>query len=283
MAVGVSGALRNQVCIWVHLFDILVQLAARQMLSQVQTFFLLFSSLLALGQEGPAPPQTSSGSTASSPVIVVGFLGGFVRHDNLIHSPVQLAARLREDYPSGVYVEAFENRRRKKARAKILQLLDTDHDGTLSLEEKQRARIVIYGISWGASASVTLARELQRDGIPVLLTIQVDSISKIRQNDAFIPANVAEAANFYQPDGLLHGRSEIHAADAKHTRIIGNFKFDYRAHPLSCAKYPWFERYFAKSHTEIECDPIVWSQVESLIRSKLPTAEPRDAARSSSQ
>jgi hypothetical protein len=215
--------------------------------------------------------------------MVVGFVGGFVRHDNVIHSPVQLAVRLRKDYPSDVYVETFENRRRENAHAKILKLLDANHDGTLSAEEKQQARIIIYGVSWGASESVTLARELESDGIPVLLTIQVDSVSKIRQNDALIPANVAEAANFYQPDGLLHGRSEIHAADAGRTRIIGNFRFDYKAHPVSCAKYPWYDRYLAKSHTEIECDPAVWNRVESLIRSKLPMAEPRDAARTSSQ
>jgi hypothetical protein len=117
----------------------------------------------------------------------------------------------------------------------------------------------------------------------VLLTIQVDSVSKIRQDDALIPANVAEAANFYQPDGLLHGRSEIHAADAKRTRIIGNFRFDYKTHPVSCAKYPWYDRYLAKSHTEIECDPVVWDRVESLIRSKLPAAVPRAPARLASQ
>jgi len=29
---------------------------------------------------------------------------------------------------------------------------------------------------------------------------------------------------------------------------------------------------FMKYHTEIECDPAVWKQVESLIRSKLPVA-----------
>lgn len=253
------------------------------MVSSIQTFSLLFSGLLALGQEVSARPPHTTEATAPSPVIVVGFLGGFVRHDNLIHSPVQLAARLRKDYPSGVYVEALENRRREKAHARILQLLDANHDGTLSVEEKQQARIIIYGVSWGASESVTLARELEKDGIPVLLTIQIDSVSKIRQNDALIPANVAEAANFYQPDGLLHGRSEIHAVDAGRTHIIGNFRFDYGAHPVSCSKYPWYDRYLAKSHTEIECDPVVWNRVESLIRSKLPSAEPREAARTSSQ
>ena len=47
----------------------------------------------------------------------------------------------------------------------------------------------------------------------MLLTIQVDSISKRGENDALIPANVAEAINFYQPNGLLHGQAQIRAAD----------------------------------------------------------------------
>lgn len=241
------------------------------MLSSIRIFSLLCSALLAFEQEGPTLPPTSSKPGTSPPVIVIGFVGGFIRHDDLVHGPVQLAARLRQDYPSGTYVEAFENRQREKANAAILRLLDANHDGTLSSEEKQSARIIIYGISWGASESVMLARQLQTEGIPVLLTIQVDSISKIRQDDALIPANVAEAANFYQPDGLLHGRPEIRAADAARTRILGNFRFDYKAHPISCPKYPWYDRFFAKTHTEIECDPVVWKQVESLIRSKLPT------------
>jgi hypothetical protein len=253
------------------------------MQTSIRTISLLLSSVLVHGQTGSASLVMSSMASSLPPDIVIGFVGGFVRHDNLVHSPVQLAARLRDAYPSGVYVEAFENRHRENAHRKILQLLDTNRDGSLSAEEKQHARIIIYGISWGASESVALARELENDGVPVLLTIQVDSVSKTRQNDALIPANVAEAANFYQPDGILHGRPEIHAADAARTRIIGNFRFDYGANPISCDKYPWYDRIFAKSHTEIECDLRVWNQVESLIRSKLPQATRSATARLSTQ
>ena len=55
-------------------------------------------------------------------------------------------------------------------------------------------RIVIFGMSWGASEAVTLARQLEADDIPVLLTVQVDSIAKIGEDDELIPANVSEAA-----------------------------------------------------------------------------------------
>jgi hypothetical protein len=206
------------------------------------------------------------------PVIVVGFVGGFVRHDNAVHSPVQLGARIRDAYPSGVHVEVFENRRREQAFQEIVKLLDADQDGKLSDEERRSAQIIIYGMSWGGSETVALARELGEQKIPVRLTIQVDSVAKWGQNDAVIPANVAEAANFYQTEGLLHGQTEIRAADGKSTRILGNFRFAYGDKTLKCENYPWYDRVFTKYHTEIECDPAVWKQVESLIRSKLPPA-----------
>jgi len=220
----------------------------------------------ALAQTGVAQsvPQVTG---PAPPVIVVGFVGGFIKHDNPVHSEVQLAARLRKAYPTGVDVATFESYRRKEARKRILSLLDANHDGILTPDEKQNARIIIYGHSWGGSEAVVLARELNKDGIPVLLTIQVDSISKIHRNDAVIPANVVRAANFYQPNGLLHGQSKIRAADSARTTIIGNFRFDYKASPYKCVEYPWYDRVFVKAHTQIECDPGVWKQAESLIRS----------------
>jgi hypothetical protein len=240
----------------------------------IRACLLLFSSLFAFEQNGQPLAAPSSVNPTRPPIIIIGFVGGFVRHDNLIHSAVQLAARLRKDYPTGVYVEVFENRRREKAHEQILKLLDANHDAILSIEEKRDARIIIYGMSWGGSETVTLARELEGDGIPVLLTIQVDSVAKIRQNDAVIPGNVSEAVNFYQPDGILHGQPKIWAADGKRTRILGNFRFEYESKPFRCDKYPWYDRVFAKTHTEIECDPVVWNQVENLIRSKLPPVKP---------
>jgi hypothetical protein len=212
-------------------------------------------------------------------VIVIGFVGGYIAHDNLVHGGVQLAAHLRKDYPAGVYVKVFENHRGEDAHGEILRLLDTNHDGKLSPEEKLGARIIIYGHSWGASETVTLARELQSDGIPVLLTVQVDSVAKYGEDDSLIPANVAQAANFYQPSGLIHGRPEIHAADPTRTKIIGNYRFDYNSNPVHCTGYPWLAIAFEYSHIEIECDPNVLNRVESLIRSELPAAAANGAAR----
>jgi len=231
---------------------------------------------------GSAAARSNAQQTTSPnpPFIVVGFVGGFVRHDDTVHSGVQLAARLRADYPSGVYVEVFENRRREQAHEKILQLLDADHNGTLSDDEKRNARIIIYGMSWGGSETVELARELDKDKVSVLLTIQVDSVSKNGQNDRLIPPNVAEAVNFYQADGFLHGATEIQAVDSSRTRILGNYRSEYKSNPVECNDYPWWDRFFVKQHTEIECDTKVWGRVEALMRAKLPA---RDAAALESQ
>ena len=236
----------------------------------------LGQACLAQGERPPLGARNNSVTAATAgtmpSVIVFGFVGGFIKHDDPVHSEVQLAARLRKAYPSGVDVETFESYHGENARKKILKLLDTNHDGQLTSGEKHNARIILYGHSWGASEAIELARELGRDGIPVLLTIQVDSISKIHQNDAVIPANVAQAANFYQPNGLVHGQAAIRAADPARTKIIGNFRFDYKASQYICNEYPWYDRIFVKPHTQIECDPNVWKQAETLIRSDLPAA-----------
>lgn len=203
----------------------------------------------------------------ASPVIIFGFAGGFIRHDDMVHDEVRFAARLRKEYSAGVEVETFENRNGESAHQRILTLLDTKHEGTLSTEEKRSARIILYGHSWGASELVWLSRRLERDGIPVLLTVQVDSVSRLGQNDEVIPANVVQAVNFYQADGLLHGTSQIRAVDPSRTRIIGNFRYHYADTRFSCMNYPWYLRLFMNAHTQIECDPKVWERVDGLIHS----------------
>jgi pimeloyl-ACP methyl ester carboxylesterase len=222
----------------------------------------------------PSPGKTEMVPAPTKPPdIVIGFVGGYVSGSNMHHAEVQLAARLKAAYPIGVYVEAFANRHYKTADKTILNLLDINQDGNLTQEEKNKARIILYGHSWGAAAAVMLARELQSQQIPVLLTIQVDSVNKFGWVDKVIPSNVAQAANFYQTHGSLSGLKEIKAEDPSKTKILGNYLFDYSKDPIVCKGYPWWDRYFARAHTEIECDPKVWTQVEDLVRQVLPPVE----------
>ena len=206
-------------------------------------------------------------------VIVIGFVGGFVRHDDAKHAEVQFAAQLRGRYASAVDVRVFGNHSGQEALRYVLRLLDTNRDGVLSVPERGQAKIIIFGHSWGGTETVLLARALQQQRIPVLLTIQVDSIAKPGQGDVTIPANVAHAVNFYQSSGLLHGRSEILAMDPERTNIIGNFHMTYKDHPINCDKFPWFARVFTKPHIEIENDPRVWAEAASLIDAELSDAQ----------
>jgi hypothetical protein len=211
-----------------------------------------------------APP-----ADAAPTILVLGFVGGFVRHDEPRHPEVQLIQHLREEYGGRVEGRVFENRRQHDAYRMIREHLDTNHDGDLSAEEKQHARILLFGHSWGASTVVSLARRLERDGIPVALTVQIDSVAKVGQNDSLIPPNVHAAVNFYQQGGWLHGRKRITAADPTRTTILGNYRLSYQNRSIDRSGLPWYGRAFTKGHLQIERDPAVWSRVDALIRAQL--------------
>ena len=241
---------------------------------------LAVASLAAISRAGDNPSARASNAEAAGPaavaggnaqpVIVIGIVGGWIRSDNQEDHIVMLAGQLNREYGPGVHAEIFENHHREQARERILALLDRNSNGALEDGEKRQARIVLYGESWGGCETVMLARELQQRGIPVLLTVQVDSVEKMGENDEVTPANVAQAVNFYQPHGIIHGRQAIHAEDASRTQVIGNFRFDYEKNPVPVRGASWFAKTFLRPHVSIENDPAVWSRIETLIRSKLP-------------
>src|SRR5260370_13599829 len=163
------------------------------MLRRLQPLSLFVSALFLCSSAVPAAPQTNFGVSTPPAVVVIGFVGGFVRHDDRVHSEVQLAEHLRKDFPSGVTVEMFENHRGKEAHQRVLELLDADRDGELSRAEKGSARIIIYGHSWGASETVSLERQLEKEGCPALLTFQVATSSKAGQKTPLTPPNSPHA------------------------------------------------------------------------------------------
>ena len=223
------------------------------------------SSHKSKGENVPENPTSRLGARGHQPLLVVGFMGGRVSAANMLHSEALLARQLQQSHPQSIHTVVFANHNASAAFKAVLEFLDTSGDGTLSAEEKHAARIVIYGHSWGASEAITLADRLNTLGIPVLLTVQVDSVQKAGEDDARIPPNVGEAINFYQTEGILHGRAAIYAANPDRTEILGNQKSVYRHAPISCAGFPWYARLFMKEHIEIENDPRVWNQIITLV------------------
>jgi pimeloyl-ACP methyl ester carboxylesterase len=202
-------------------------------------------------------------------VIVIGFVGGFARPDDQGHPEVQFAEYLRDRYRPDVHAEVFGNHDGKKALHEVLRLLDSDGNGNPSTTQKEHARIILYGHSWGAAETVVFARKLAKQGIPVQLTIQMDSIAKVGRDDSRIPANVANAINFYQSRGPLQGLTEIVATDPAQTTIVGNLHMTYEGHRINCANYPWYARTLNKPHHELENDPRVWDLAATLIDSEV--------------
>jgi hypothetical protein len=231
------------------------------------------AALLRASSAPKASPTPETGSPSIAPtirnVIIIGFVGGFVSRNDTKHPEVTFAEYLRDRYPS-IHAEVYGNHHGKQALHNVERLLDTNHDGTLSSLEKEQATVIVYGHSWGATETVAFARDLDKMGIPVALTIQVDTIGKPLHKPAAISPNVATAINFYQTRGPLHGQPQIIAADPAHTRILGNIRMTYEDRPINCDNYSWHSRTFNKPHHKIENDFRVWDELASLINTDLP-------------
>jgi hypothetical protein len=193
--------------------------------------------------------------------IAIGFLGALERWNDEHRSVRRLTLRLRE---RGWEAESFSHRRLGTAKKAVVAALDGNGNGRIDVAEAEGARIVIYGQSMGGGAAVKLAKFLQGKGVPVLLTVQVDSFGA---RDGVIPANVRVAANFYQKHRLtVRGEDRIRAADPGRTRILGNFEYDYPIWKVYAWPESWPRRVFGGAHARMEADPLLWSRVETLIQ-----------------
>lgn len=194
--------------------------------------------------------------------LVIGFLGGYDHWDDEHRSVRRLVLELRR-HP-GVFAESISNHRRNLALQLIYAALDSNQNGRLDPEEIQNARIILFGQSWGGAAVVATARDLQRLGIPVLLTAQIDSVGL---HDDIIPSNVGSAVNFYQHDSFttIRGRRRIRAADPSRTAILGNFESSYAFRSLDESNASKARQVFGGSHTKMELDPVVWDRVKQYI------------------
>jgi hypothetical protein len=196
--------------------------------------------------------------------LIVGFMGGRESWDNRKRGVRKLALKLRAANLPGVHVETVENKKRRRALELIRNAFDRDRDGRLDGRERTSARVIVYGQSFGGAAVVKLARQLKEMRVPVLLTVQVDSVGR---GDKVIPSNVGRAANLFQRDGLIiKGERAIRPEDPRKTTIVGNFKFDYDGKKkIDLSEVSWLKRLFQAAHTKMDHDLEVWALVERII------------------
>lgn len=214
---------------------------------------------------------TTATPLAPDDYLVLGFLGGREPWDNERRWVRKLALELRSENLPGVHVETLENRKRGLALELIGNAFDLNGDGALDEAERSRVRLILYGHSFGGAAVVKLARQLHERDIPVLLTVQIDSVGR---KDARVPPNVRRAANLYQREGwFIRGEAPIRAEDPSKTEIIGNFRYRYKGKRIDLSETNSFKKLFRVAHTKMGHDPEVWQQVEELIRGVLELRE----------
>lgn len=221
------------------------------------------------------PLQAQRKKDLASPVplpkggtLVIGFLGGW-EHWNDEDRGVRRTILILRRIP-GVYAESIENHKYEITPKLVEQAFDTNGNHKLDDVERRNTRVIIFGQSLGGQATVRLARALRKRHIPVLLTVQVDSVGA---NDRTIPGNVQAAVNLYQREHLtFRGRPQIRAADPNKTQILANKQFHY---PPFSAEGPtpkgWARRSFGGAHARMEADPAVWAEVEAFIRQAINT------------
>jgi len=191
--------------------------------------------------------------------VVVGFLGGRDAWNDEEKGVRQVALRLRDPIRH-VYTETFENRSREVAEDFVTQAFDAVGD------ESNRPTLIVYGQSFGGAATVKFAKQLETLGIPIRLTIQIDSVGR---GDGALPPNVRYAANLFQTSGrFIKGENPIRASDPTRTRILGNWRFDYDQPPgseIPIHDLPWWKTIFRAAHAKMDRDNRVWAIVEELI------------------
>lgn len=196
-------------------------------------------------------------------ILILGFMGGREPWNNDKHCVRRLALKLRSMDLPDVHVETVENEKRSLAIELVKNAFDRNRDGALDQRECASAKLILYGQSFGAAAVVKFARQLKQIGVPVLLSVQVDSIGR---DDSIIPSNVGRAANLFQRNGwFIRGEREILAEDPTTTTIVGNFKYDYSHSKIDISEVSWTKKSFRIAHTRMEYDGEAWGKVEELI------------------
>jgi hypothetical protein len=236
---------------------------------------LIFLTVLGVqvGTVVARPGQTYSSFQTPTPLpagetLIIGFLGGWEKWDDPKRGVRKFASRLREKNLPGVHVETVENHRRYLAIQLVKKALDRNADGTLDDAERSSASIILFGQSFGGAAVNKASRELAALGVPVRLSVQVDSVGR---GDGEVPANVRRAVNFYQRNDIffIRGERDFRAADPARTEILGNFQWNYRGKRVDMRDAHWYQKIFKQAHVRMEQDPELWAVVEKYILEEL--------------
>lgn len=161
-------------------------------------------------------------------IIYLGFVGALEPAHNKSSGVVQIADLLR----GGEFPDVCAKSYSPYVWGDGLRWLLThfpSHAGVVSAEELQNApRVVLVGHSMGGWAMMRVARRLRSRGIPVELTIQIDSVGL---SDYTLPRNVKCAANFHARDVLMPLTTKrLRMEDPSRTKLLANVTVEGAGH-----------------------------------------------------
>ncbi len=174
--------------------------------------------------QGPAPARSGS-----CKILVAGFAGGLDTPNNRFSGVVKIRKQLQALNNPELCVKTFSAYHWMGAYHWIAEYFPSEREGHLSNEEIQSGpKIILYGHSLGGWACLSLARLLDTKGIPVELTVQIDSVGF---TDSVVPPNVKAAANFYHRATLpFLTRQNVRAENENSTQVLGNSRIPHVGH-----------------------------------------------------
>lgn len=171
----------------------------------------------------------------SCKILYAGFVGAMETSNHKASGVVEIRDVLRgPDYPD-VCAKSFTPVSTEACLSWILGQFPS-HGGTFTEEEIEQApRIILVGHSMGGWAILGVARDLRERGVPVELTVQVDSVGI---TDYTVPSNVKESAIFHARDLLMFMTTKnLRMEDPQKTKLVANVRVKNASH-LSITRDP---------------------------------------------
>jgi hypothetical protein len=172
---------------------------------------------------------------ADCKIVYAGFVGAMETSNHKHSGVVQIRDILRGPGYGDVCAESFVPISWASGRDWILTHF-ASHPGRLTESEiLQSPRVILVGHSTGGWAVISVARDLRNKGIPVELTVQVDSVGV---TDSTVPRNVRTCAIFHARDILMFMTTKkVRMEDPLHTRLLANIVVENASH-LSITRDP---------------------------------------------
>lgn len=165
---------------------------------------------------------------ANCKIVYLGVVGALETANNSRSGVVQIREMLNQPAHGDVCAKTFSPYSWRSGLHYVLKHFPS-HSGVLTQNELDHApKIILVGHSMGGWAVILMARNLKSKGIPVELSIQVDSVGI---TDKTVPSNVKTAAIFHARDILVFiTTKEIRAEEPRKTRLAANVLVRHAGH-----------------------------------------------------